>query len=488
MSPVRISSPQDGLSPAYRTGRRAPGRAVSNGLSIRLHNTLTQQVDALKPLAKGKIGLYTCGPTVYDHAHIGNLRTYIFEDSLRRMLRANDYSVKHVMNITDIEDKIFARAKEKGQSHTELTRHYEKIFFEDVERLGIDLGDSSIIRATEAITDMQNLIKAIPNKYITDDGIYFDINKYPDYGVFGKLDRSHEHHRIDNDEYDKDHVADFALWKVGKEGEPSWDFELDGKNIAGRPGWHIECSAMSTKYLGQPFDIHTGGVDLKFPHHENEIAQSKAATGKDLATMFVHGEHLLVEGKKMSKSLKNFYTLEDVTKKGFDPLAFRLLLLQSHYRSQLNFTWEALEAAQSFLQRLRQFADLALQPVASTTTLTPEAVAATKDNMLQAINDDLATPSALATLATIADSVMVVDNSGASSLSDLLVYSDALLGLKLSERSDVTAAQKSMLSDRQQAKDKANFKQADQLRNELTEQGIGLNDTPQGTVWFRIKD
>ncbi len=456
-------------------------------------NSLSKKVEALKPLRTERVGIYSCGPTVYDHVHIGNLRTYIFEDSLKRTLKAAGYDVSHVMNITDVDDKTIERARqdfaddEPKAALSKLTGHYEKLFLRDAAKVGIDLSDSKIVRATEHIGDMQALIRRIPTKYIEPDGVYFDITKYPDYGVLVKLDRSHSHHRINNDEYDKEHVADFALWKVKKPGEPSWEFEIDGRHLDGRPGWHIECSAMSTKYLGQPFDIHTGGTDLIFPHHENEIAQSRSADNKALAKTFIHAQHLVVDGRKMSKSLKNFYVLDDIVDKNYDPLAFRLLVLQAHYRHQLNFTWEALDAAQIFLQRLRAWSDLQFQPALGHKKGAGDNYEQVLEEIRQAMADDLNTSQALAVLSGLMSDA---EKSGIepSKFAIFLSAVDELLGLGLSNRNDIDAESKDLIAKREAARRSNDWGKADKLRQQLLNDGVEINDTPHGPVWSRTKN
>lgn len=460
---------------------------------MKLFNSLSRRLEDFKALKSGQVSLYTCGPTVYDHVHIGNLRTYIFEDTLRRVLSLSGYKVKHVMNITDIEDKIFARAtqeypNEGGQAFKKLTTRFEKIFLEDATKAGIDLSNSSLIRATESISDMQNLIKSIPNKYPAEDGVYFDISEHQGYGVFVDTTQTHEHHRINNDEYDKDHVADFALWKTKKPGEPSWSFELDGKNLEGRPGWHIECSAMATKHLGQPFDIHTGGVDLKFPHHENEIAQSTAATNKPLANYFLHAAHLLVEGRKMSKSLNNFYTLDDVAQKGFHPLAFRLLMLQAHYRSQLNFSWESLAGAQNWLESLYAFADRQFQPNQTSISTDVIKFADVEKKIREDLQVDLNTPRALSRLSKLIDLVDLggLDLKQIDAFKAHLEFLDQLFGFGLAGQQDITAAQKKLMAERETARLNRDYAQADKLRQQLKYQGIALKDSSRGVTWHRL--
>jgi cysteinyl-tRNA synthetase len=445
---------------------------------MKIYNSLTKKIEELHPIEAGRIKLYTCGPTVYDHVHIGNLRTYVFEDTLRRTLKFRDYDVDHVMNITDVDDKTIARSRQRypdEEAHaalSRLTEHYEVVFLEDSQKIGIDFSNSRIARATEHIEEMKALIEKIDNKYVGDDGVYYDITKDKDYGSLVKLDHTHEHHRINNDEYDKDHIADFALWKKQSGDEPAWPFAIDGQDLTGRPGWHIECSAMSVKFLGQPFDIHTGGVDLKFPHHENEIAQSRSSDDKPLANYFMHGEHLLVDGKKMSKKLNNFFTLADIEEKGIDSLALRLLFLQSHYRSQLNFTWESLEATATNLKSLRAWADLVHQ---TENEVDHESIV---KNIHQALDNDLNTPEALAALNEYTDN--------ASPTPELLQLLDELFGLNLSKREDINQEQKDMIDSRRRAKYEKEYALSDKIRDELKSQGIEVRDTDNGQIWSRL--
>jgi cysteinyl-tRNA synthetase len=367
-----------------------------------------------------------------------------------------------------------------------------------MESIGNDTTTVTFVYATKNIDKMQDLITSLHAggfAYIAEDGVYFSISKYRESGKkYGQLleitEANTAESRIQNDEYDKDSVHDFALWKVQKDGEPAWEFELDGHQLNGRPGWHIECSAMSAAALGQPFDIHTGGIDLVFPHHENEIAQSTALTEDPvMASIFAHNGHLLIDGRKMSKSLNNFYTLEDIKKKGFDPLALRLLVLQSHYRSEANFTWEGLEAAQNRLNELRAWADLRHQPSAETM---PEELDAlfkdTRSAMQQAIEDDLNTPMALAALSKLVAYMSSIPIPGVEGkyTDGTLAFIDELLGLSLSKRPDITDEQKQLISKREAARDAKDFTGSDKLRAELETQGIAVRDTANGTVWYRI--
>jgi cysteinyl-tRNA synthetase len=471
---------------------------------MKLYNSLTRKVEKFTPLKAKHVSLYSCGPTVYDHIHIGNLSSFIAADTLRRALAVSGLRVQHVMNITDINDKIIARSQEVYQDEApevameKLAKQYEDIFMHDMEAIGNDVSAMSFVRATDYFKQMQEIISKLYKAgvaYITDDGVYFSIEKYRKSGkTYGQLieitEASTSNARIDNDEYDKDSVHDFALWKIRKEGEPAWDFELDGHNLLGRPGWHIECSAMSETTLGVPFDIHTGGIDLKFPHHENEIAQSTGASPNDtFAKYFIHNEHLLVDGKKMSKSLNNFFTLEDIIAKGFDPLAFRLLVLQSHYRSQSNFSWENLEAAQNRLNYLRAWADLRHQPSIpemseELNTLWRE----TLDGLLEAMSNDLDTPGALACLAKLVNWMMshpTPSRDGKHS-DGALAMIDSLFGLNLDGRPDIKPDQKKLLSERQKARDKKDWPHADELRMQLEEEKLGVRDTEYGQIWYRI--
>lgn len=392
---------------------------------MKLYNTLTKKTEDVKPLKDNEIRIYSCGPTVYDHIHIGNLASFIHADALRRSLEDEGHKVRHVMNITDVDDKTIRRSHEKypdlepKEALKKLTSEYEELFKKDMEEVGNDLAALEFVRATDYIPQMQELIRKLHGggfAYIADDGVYFSIEAYKKSGkTYGQLipidSKNTSESRIQNDEYDKESAHDFALWKKQKPGEPAWEFTLNGHDLTGRPGWHIECSAMSHTLLGQPFDIHTGGIDLIFPHHENEIAQSTA--GKDdplLAKLFFHNEHLLIDGKKMSKSLNNFYTLREIKEKGFNPLAFRLLVLQSTPRNQANFSWEILQAAQNRFNKL--------------------------------------------------------NGNG--------------------QTGKLTSQQQELIDSREKARKDNNWEAADKLRKELEKQGIGVNDTDNGPIWYRL--
>lgn len=467
---------------------------------MKLHNTRTRNIEPFTPLQGNEARIYTCGPTVYNHAHIGNLSSYVFADTLRRILAVSGYQTQHVMNYTDVDDKTIRRSRkqypddEPRQALYKLTNHYIELFLDDMARIGNDVPAITFMRATDedvmqGMTDLITRLHQAGFAYVADDGVYFSIEAYRKSGkTYGQLlelnDSNTSEARIQNDEYDKESVHDFALWKVQKDDEPAWDFSLEGKNLAGRPGWHIECSVMSRLGLGQPFDIHTGGVDLIFPHHENEIAQSTALESDPLmAQFFTHNEHTLVDGKKMSKSLGNFYTLEDIIQKGFDPLAFRLKVLQSHYRNQVNFTWDSLEAAQNLLTKLHAWADLKHQPAAFNPQA-GEGYAKELRAILDAAQDDANTAEALAHVAALATAgeEQGVDQQ---KIQHLLSILDRLFGLSLAKRPDITPEQKELIEDRQAARASKDWTMSDELRDTLATQGIGLRDTPNGPIWFR---
>ncbi len=469
---------------------------------MRLYNTLTRQIDNVEPIQTGRVRIYSCGPTVYDHIHIGNLSAYIYADLLRRALHASGYDVTQVMNFTDVDDKTIRRSTERypdmapEEALEKLTDQYKQIFLDDAAAVGVDLQAIQFVSAVASIDGMRKLVTDLYKKgfaYIADDGVYFSIEKYrasgKTYGQLLKLDAHNTSEaRINNDEYDKESVHDFALWKTQKSGEPAWEFELDGHDLLGRPGWHIECSVMSVDNLGQPFDIHTGGVDNIFPHHENEIAQSTAGQDDPIyAKHFVHNDHLLVDGKKMAKSAQNFFTLRDIRERGFDPRAFRLLVLQSHYRSQTNFTWESLAAAQTRLRELQAFADLRWQPLGNTTEPMNADFKVYETMMLQALQDDLATPKLLATLSTLLGQTdQTIIRMHTDAFTDLLEFLDNVLGLQLLASTDITDEQQQLIAQRQTARDSQDWTASDRLRDQLQTQGIAIHDTPHGQTWSRI--
>jgi cysteinyl-tRNA synthetase len=467
---------------------------------LKLYNTLSRSIEDFSPL-EGTTRIYSCGPTVYDYVHIGNLISFIFADNLNRALKLDGQEIKHTMNITDVDDKTIKKSQEDypdsspEEALKNLTLFYEKIFKEDLVSIGNKIEVLDFIRATDSIELMQNLILKIVNNgyaYIADDGIYFSIQEYKKdnkkYGQLLELEASDTSRaRINNDEYDKHSAHDFVLWKFMRPDEPAWSFEIDDKDYLGRPGWHIECSAMSEHMLGKPFDIHTGGIDLVFPHHENEIAQSTAGESSPIyAKFFAHNEHLLIDKAKMSKSLGNIYTLRDLSERNFDPLDYRLLVLQSHYRNQANFSWELLEAAKSRRVSLCNMGALLHQTKPSITTSID--FGSVMEQIKSAYLDDLNTPKALALLSEFQNITLdsLVGESDKDGFNKFLIFLDDLFGLKLSEIEDIHESQKKLIKDRELARESKDWASSDQIRDKLLETGIGVRDTQFGPVWYFV--
>jgi cysteinyl-tRNA synthetase len=459
---------------------------------MKLYNTLTRQKEDFKPLEEGTARIYSCGPTVYQYAHIGNLRTYVFMDMLRRVLQYNGLKLKHVMNITDVghlvadadegEDKMMKTARETRKTPWEIAEYYTGVFMEDIGALNIGKPEF-IPKATEHITEMIEFVEELVKLgygYETGDGIYFDIMKFKGYGKLSGLDLEGQiaGARVDVNE-EKRHPADFALWKKApKEHIMQWPSPWG----MGYPGWHIECSAMSRKYLGDVFDIHTGGVDHIPVHHENEIAQSEALLGKPAVNYWLHGEFLLVDNGKMSKSLGNTYTVSDLRKNGLSPLAFRYMCLNANYRSKLNFTWDGIKAAQVSLDRLLEGV-LAHKNAGSQVEVDPGLIASFEKDFEEAINDDLNIPRALGVAWNVARY-----GTKANALYRLLVKMDSVFGLDFDKAAEKPAAGAQELEPeiaelvdrRQQARKDKNWKLADEIRAQLNGMGYVLEDTAQG--------
>ena len=467
--------------------------------SICFFNTLTRKKEVFKPLEADKVKMYTCGPTVYDFAHIGNFRAFLFEDLLKRWLVSRGFKVTHVMNLTDVDDKTIKGSQKQQVPLKQFTDFYVKAFFEDIKALNIQPADV-YPKATDHIPEMVALIKTLMAKgyaYRGEDGsIYYAISKFPDYGKLSKIKTAElkAGARVSQDEYAKEEAQDFALWKAWtpEDGDVYWETEL-GK---GRPGWHIECSAMSMKYLGETFDSHCGGVDNIFPHHENEIAQSEAATGKKFVNYWLHNEHLLVEGKKMAKRFGNFYTLRDLLAKGYDPIAIRYLLLSTHYRQQFNFTFEGLEAAKAAVDRLRNF----VRRLHDTDGKDSKGKVAVLNAKLEAcfggsMDDDLDIGTALASLF---DFVREVNNlldanrvskAEAAEVGGLIMQIDAVLGVigEVKMQEALPAEIDALVQKREEARKAKNWKEADAIRTQLKAMGIVLEDTAQGVRWHKEK-
>jgi len=464
---------------------------------LRFFNTLTRQVETFEPIEPGKVRMYICGPTVWNFAHIGNFRTFIFGDVLRRYLKYKGYDVTHVFNLTDIDDRIINEAAKKGETIDEFTAPYIQYFWEDFDALGMERPEVTP-RATHHIPEMIDIIqKLIDNgrAYESEGSIYYRISAFPEYGKLSKINFSGNitggSERIDTDKYEKEDARDFALWKlVGEDEEPGWDAPFG----RGRPGWHIECSAMSMRYLGETLDLHAGGQDLQFPHHENEIAQSEGATGKLFAKYWIHSEFLKIDDATMSKSKGNFFTLRDLREQGYSPLAIRYLLLSIPTRKQLNFTFEGLQAAESTVERLRNFRRLVMESKgvegsdAETAAMVSKALADFESSM----DDDFNTAAALAAIhdmvreinILIADGKLRSDDRDA--VLDALGKFDSVFGILGKEESDILDDTiEALIAERQQARRNRNFPRSDEIRDELAEKGIVLEDTPQGVRWKR---
>lgn len=464
---------------------------------LRFQNTLTGRLDPFEPVDPPRVGLYCCGPTVYTFAHIGNFRTFVFEDVLNRYLRWKGYDVRYVMNVTDIDDKTIRDSRAAGVSLSEFTKQYTATFLEDLQTLRVKRPDV-LCPATEHIPEMEALVRKLLDKglaYVGEGSVYFKIDAFPGYGKLSKKDFSgiRDGARVDSDEYEKENARDFVLWKGAREGEPSWEAPFG----AGRPGWHLECSAMSLKYLGDSFDLHCGGTDLVFPHHENEIAQSEGATGKPFVKYWLHSEYLIVNGEKMSKSKGNFFTLRDLVTRGHNPLAIRYLLLSVPYRKPLNFTEEGVGQAQAALDRIHDFVDTlgrkALEPGET------DAVTAACGEFLrrfeEGLDDDLNTSAGLAALFDFIREINRRLTEGGVRGGDrerilgCLGRVDAVLDVlnpcRLETPADDEVRILGLVRQREEARRARDWKRSDALRDELRNLGVSVKDTPEGTVWKR---
>ncbi len=487
-------------------------------MALCFYNTLSGQVEDFVPLEGNKVRMYTCGLTVYDYGHIGNYRTFVFQDILRRYLRYRGYEVWQVMNLTDVDDNTIRGAQAAGISLAEYTEKFIKAFEMDRQLLNLETPEI-IVRATAHVDDMVKLIQTLEAKgyaYRSDGSVYFSVRSFPEYGKLAQVDLAglRPGARVDTDKYDKSDARDFVLWKAAKEGEPYWETPLG----PGRPGWHIECSAMSMKYLGETFDIHSGGIDLTFPHHENEIAQSEAATGKPFVRYWLHAEHLIVNGEKMSKSLGNFYTLRDLIGKGYRPTAIRYLLASVPYRKQLNFTFDSLHQAQHSIERLRNFRHrLTVEkfPAGENRELPARAQAA-RQAFEDALDDNLNTAEALAAIFDLVrDANTAMDHGEFRGVDrpvflDLLERWDRIFAVLedtdhaklrqfgLADTRDASPAADALLvegpsdeeiaqrvAERDTARRRGDFARSDKIRADLLSAGVILEDTKAGTRWRR---
>jgi cysteinyl-tRNA synthetase len=465
------------------------------GEPLRFYNTLTRQLEAFESLEPGHARIYTCGPTIYDYPHIGNYRTFLFEDVLRRSLRLFGYRVTQVMNLTDVDDKTIRGANEAGLELREYTQRYADAFFEDLDTLRIERVEH-YPRATDFIQEMVDLVKRLDRSghvYRSEGSLYYRIGSFPGYGKLSGIrpEANIAGARVDADEYEKEDARDFVLWKASKENEPSWETEVG----PGRPGWHLECSAMSMALLGESFDIHCGGVDNVFPHHENEIAQSEGATGRPFARYWLHAEHLVVEGEKMAKSLGNFFTLRDLLARGHDPAVLRYLLISVPYRQKLNFTFDGLHASAQAIERIANtLRRLEHTPAADGDgSLDEKDVAHFRTEFRAALADDLNTARALGELHTLLRKLnSALDEDGLSvdvraALGTAFDEADSVLAIFPTSpsvaESDVEIDR--LIEERGRAREAKDWARADEIRDRLAEMGVVVEDTAHGVVWHR---
>jgi cysteinyl-tRNA synthetase len=463
--------------------------------ALKIYNTLTRSVEEFKPLNPGQVGFYSCGPTVYSFAHIGNFRFYVFNDVFRRTMELMGYKVKQVMNITDVDDKTISSSRKAGLELSAFTKKYTEEFFHDLKVLNIEPADH-YPAATEHIAEMTDLVGKLKAKGLTYESggsVYYSIKKFENYGKLSgmKLSQNVDGARVDSDEYEKDNVKDFVLWKARKEGEPFWETEFG----PGRPGWHLECSAMSMKYLGETFDIHSGANDLIFPHHENEIAQSEGATGKPFVRYWVHCAHLIVDGEKMSKSKGNFFTLRDLLEKQANPRAIRWLLLATHYRKNLNFTFEGLRMAQTGVEKFQNFYDELRAAKADGNDDQGFKAKASEltEKFICSLADDLNVSAALSVVFELMNEYnklfygrQVPPDARDAALAACETFDRVLAVLEKGKEADVPDTEiQALIDERTMARKNKDWKRSDEIRDLLKSKGILIEDKKDGIKWRR---
>lgn len=471
-------------------------------MALRFYNSLTHKKEVFKPLEEGKVRMYSCGPTVYNFVHIGNLRAFVFTDLLRRYLKYSGFKLTHVMNITDVDDKTIRDSKKEKLPLKMFTEKYTKEFLDDIGSVNVEVPEI-MPRATDHIHEMVGIIEKLHKNglaYEKNGSVYFKIAGSKGYGALAGLDKADlklnaDGRLSDRDEYEKEDVRDFALWKAydKDDGDVFWGTPF-GK---GRPGWHIECSAMSMKYLGETFDIHTGGIDLLFPHHTNEIAQSSGATGKKFVNYWLHNAHLIVNGEKMSKSKGNFFTLRDLLKKGYNPVAIRYELLSTHYRQQLNFKEDNLKKLPETLERFYEFLDKLDDVVDRNVKGTPsevvvKSIETAKSSFEETMDDDLNISGALAAVFDFmrdintllgSDSLCVSD---AKKVKETMLGFDSVLGVMHHEKGSIDEEIEALIAKREAARKSKDFATSDNIRDDLLKRGIQLSDTPHGVKWKKV--
>jgi cysteinyl-tRNA synthetase len=466
-------------------------------MTTRFYNTLTKKVEEFNPITEGEVKLYTCGPTVYNYVHLGNLRAATFYDLLRRYLKLKGFKLTHVMNLTDVDDKTIRDSQKEGKSLNDFTRFYSEAYFKDLSALQIEMPEI-VPRATDEIEEMVAMIKTLMEKdlaYKTEKGdIYFKVDAFKGYGELAGIDQAKLKAGASgranlSDEYDKENLADFALWKAydQADGDVYWETEI-GK---GRPGWHIECSAMSIKYLGETFDIHAGGNDLIFPHHTNEIAQAEGATGKKFVNYWMHNAHLIVDGRKMSKSLGNFYRLHEVLEKGYSPAAIRFEFIKTHYRSVLDFRLESLKASEQIVQKFNDFI-IRMNSVDEEGPLAPEVSSSAEQARFafeNALDDDLNISQALTAVYDFMAGInkrAQITAKDATAVLGAMRFFDTILSVMRFEKEQLSSEAMSLIREREEARSAKNFKRSDEIRDKLRAMDILIEDTPKGTIWKKI--
>lgn len=486
-------------------------------MKIQLYNSLSKKVEAFAP-QKEAVSIYSCGPTVYNRAHIGNMRSFLFADLLQRVLKVvGKYKVNWVMNITDIDDKTIRDSKPEANKWLDamgepsddiklnlksFTKYYTQVFLDDLTALGIDTEDFyALPKATDYINQMQDLTQLIYDNgfaYVAEGSVYFDVNKWKDADKYGKLfkidfDNFRKGERVDSDEYEKENVSDFVLWKAKKDDEPYWEFELAGDNLPGRPGWHLECSTMSKELFKElPFDIHTGGIDLKFPHHEDEIAQSKSGYGEEPARFWCHNEFLEVEGEKMSKSLGNFYTIKDLTDKGLNPIDIRFAMMTSHYGSKYNFTFAGIEAAKKARLRIQDYIYKLFEVTGGKDSIDVDKV---RDNIYKELANDLHTPKALGAVFTFINNndPENFNNETKDKLQNLFfelnsIFSAWKISAEEKENLEIPAAINELALERWEAKKNKNWAECDRIRDVIQDKGFKVIDKKDGFELEKLND
>lgn len=458
---------------------------------LKLYNTLTRKKEIFKPIEDGKVSMYVCGPTIYNFAHIGNFRAYVFTDILRRYLEYSGYKVKHVMNLTDVDDKTIKGSKEQNMKLKAFTKQFENAFLDDMKSLNIEMPEH-MPKATEHINEMVALVKKLLEKGIAykgeDGSMYYSIKKFKNYGKLSGVDLSglKPGARVCQDEYEKENAQDFVLWKAWDEndGDVFWETEI-GK---GRPGWHLECSAMSSKYLGETFDIHTGGIDLVFPHHENEIAQSEGASGKKFVNYWIHNAWVLVDGKKMAKRFNNFFTLRDLIAKGHSAKAIRYVLMNAHYRTQMNFTEDGIRDAETTVNRMIEFMDRLdeFRGLGAYNERLHETLVNAADKFEEAMDDDLNTPVAIAVIHELITETnraldeKMIDGQNAREIKDQMKRFDLVLGIFEHRKEKMPEEVKELAEEREKARENKDFKKSDDLREKIRALGWEVQDTSKG--------